>query len=63
MHISKLKALEVLYLTGAKITNEGLQHLAGLPALEYVNFDRCEVSEQDLQQLKKKLPELRWSIY
>jgi len=62
MYISKLKALEVLHLTGAKITNEGLQHLADLPALEYINFDRCEVSEQDLQLLKKKLPGLQWDL-
>ena len=62
IHISKLKELRDLHLTGAKITYEGLQHLAGLLELEYVGFDRCEVSEQDLERLKKKLPGLQWHL-
>lgn len=61
-HISKLKDLEVLRLTGAKITNEGLQHLTGLRELEYVGFNRCGISEQDLEQLKKKLSGLQWDL-
>ena len=63
MHISKLKALEVLSLSGAKIKYDGLQHLASIPELEYVGFGRCEISEQDLEQLKKKLPGLSYSIH
>lgn len=61
-YISKLKALEVLLLTGAKITKDGFQYLAGLPELKYVGFDRSEVSEKDLQWLKKKLPGLQWDL-
>ncbi len=63
MYISKLKALEHLHLMGAKVTNKGLGHLAELPALKYLIFERCVVSENDLEQLEKKLPRLRCSIW
>ncbi len=63
LHISKLRSLEVLWLSGARITDKELRHLANLPALKWLVFNNCKVSEHDLLQLKKKNPALGWNIW
>ena len=61
-HISRLKSLENLTLSGAEITDEGLLQLSEIPTLRWVDLQGCGVTEQGLQKLKKKLSALRWYL-
>jgi hypothetical protein len=54
--------LEKLTLHGAKITDEGLQQLENLDSLKWMDLQGCNVTEEGLLRLRKKLPELRWYL-
>ncbi|MBI1272021.1 protein kinase [bacterium] len=56
-HLSKVKILYTLDLTGAPITDEGLKILASYPGIRELNLTRTKISESGLKELLK-LPAL-----
>ena len=57
-HLENLLQLEVLYLTGTRITDAGLHHLESLKNLEILDVGKTKVSVDALQRLGKQLPRL-----
>ena len=51
-----LEELEVLELQGTRITDAGLQHLAGVPSLKKLLLGRTKVSAQGVAELRRALP-------
>ncbi|NQV23224.1 MAG: SUMF1/EgtB/PvdO family nonheme iron enzyme, partial [Rhodopirellula sp.] len=59
--IATLPALEVLHLNQTHVTDSGLIHLEGLQHLKDLRLDETRVTAQQVDQLRKKLPNCRIS--
>jgi hypothetical protein len=53
--------LELLYVSGDKITDEGLMHLKEIPNLRYLRITWTKVTQAGIDDLKKGLRELKVS--
>jgi hypothetical protein len=59
-HLVGASSLMVLSLDGIPpLTGAGLKHVITLPRLDYLSIRGCQVSKQDIAQMKAKAPSLR----
>ncbi len=58
-HLSRLSQLSILWLTGTQVTDEGLTALAPLRSLEQLELEGTRVTPAALDQLRKRLPNLK----
>jgi hypothetical protein len=64
-NLSGVKSLEEISLTETWLTYEGgFKHLAALPNLKKLSLPKVVASEEDIQRLKKELPNLvvEWTL-
>ncbi|QDT09046.1 DUF1570 domain-containing protein [Planctomycetes bacterium K23_9] len=57
--ISSAKFLEVLWMTGTKLTDQSIDTIAGLPKLQMVNLQQSAVTQTGLRSLKTHKPNLK----
>ena len=61
--VRKLTELKALDLQGLDISDDGMQHLAGLPALEELVLNGTAVTSAGLEHVAQGLPELESIVY
>jgi Leucine-rich repeat (LRR) protein len=62
-NLSKQRSLEKIYLDSPGITNAGLTYFEVLNSLKYIELFDTKITEQGLEKLKNKIPELEYYIH